>query len=99
MELRVYRRADDALVVVPSLFQSPLALSKHSALRQIGVATVELAHLGESLVADIGIHGYAIATGADEALIRMCVDRATAAGAVPGVAHEAPMPSFSADEP
>lgn len=75
MEIRVYRRADDALVVVPALFQAPVAMSREGALRFLGTADVELALLSDALVANIGLYGYAVAQGVDEALVRPRVRR------------------------
>ncbi|HTH27513.1 MAG TPA: hypothetical protein VL918_03480 [Sphingobium sp.] len=80
MDIRVYRRSDAALVVVPGLFQPPVALEREGALRPLGTVEIELNLLSDELVADIGLNGYAIARGPDEALIRTRAGRRLAAG-------------------
>lgn len=76
MDIRVYRRGDHALIVVPALFQIPVALEREASLRLLGEATIDLELLTDDLVRDIGLYGYAVARGADEALVRTRVRRA-----------------------
>ena len=70
MKLDLFRRADGALVVVPSRFARCLPVSAPGGLRYIRSVRLELAVLGDALVLDIGLHGFAVARGADEALLR-----------------------------
>ena len=70
MRFNVYRRIDDALVVVPARQPVPRALQAPGAMRLIGRAEVPLAHLTEELVEDIARLGYAVADGPDAALLR-----------------------------
>ena len=75
MRFNVFRRSDGALVVVPALFQSPLAVAAEGELRRLGSAYVDLETLSEPLVEHIGLNGYAIARGVDEALLRSATER------------------------
>ena len=72
MKLDLYRRVDGALVVVPTRFASGLPTLAPDALRFIRTVRLELGVLGDGLVLDIGLHGFAVASGADEALLRSC---------------------------
>lgn len=72
MKLDLYRRMDGALVVVPSRFASGLPTLAPAGLRYIRTVSLELGVLGDVLVLDIGLHGFAVASGADEALLRSC---------------------------
>ena len=72
MKLDLYRRVDGALVVVPSRFAQGLPTPAASGLRYIRTVRQELGVLGDRLVLDIGLHGFAVACGADEALLRSC---------------------------
>lgn len=72
MKLDLYRRADGALVVVPTRFACGTPTLAPDALRFIRTVRLELGVLGDGLVLDIGLHGFAVASGADEALLRSC---------------------------
>lgn len=80
MKLDLYRRSDGALVVVPTRFAPELPVLAPDSLRYIRTVELELATLGDELVLDIGLSGYAVARHADEALLRSCpgVDSETA---------------------
>lgn len=80
MWLNVYARMDGALVVVPALFQVPVALERSGPLRRIGAADLELAELSEAFVDAMGIAGFAIASGEQEVLLRELVTDPSAAG-------------------
>lgn len=69
MWLNVYARMDGALVVVPALFQIPVALERKEPLRRVGCADLDLADLPEAFVDAMGVSGYAIATHEQEALL------------------------------
>jgi len=75
MQFNLFRRPDGALVVVPRLFKPPIALERAGGLRPIGTAHVELEHLTNDLVESIGVQGYAVASGPDEALLRIAASR------------------------
>lgn len=70
MKLDLYRRPDGALVVVPSRFADAHPAPGGASLRFIRRVRMDLGLLGDRLVADIGLHGYAVARDADEALLR-----------------------------
>ncbi|AXK71071.1 hypothetical protein DWG18_01390 [Lysobacter sp. TY2-98] len=70
MKLDLYRRSDGALVVVPARFAPDVPVLAPGGLRYIRTVDRELATLGDALVLDIGLNGYAVARGADEALLR-----------------------------
>lgn len=57
-------------MVVPSRFADASPAPDASALRFIRRVRMDLDLLGERLVLDIGLHGYAIAVGADAAMLR-----------------------------
>jgi hypothetical protein len=70
--LDLYRRMDGALVVVPTRFARGMPTLAPVGLRYIRTVCLELGVLGDVLVLDIGLHGFAVASGADEALLRSC---------------------------
>jgi hypothetical protein len=70
LKLDLYRRPDGALIVVPSHFADASPAPDAAALRFIRQVRMELGLLGDALVLDIGLHGYAVARGADAALLR-----------------------------
>ena len=72
MKLDLYRRVDGALVVVPTRFARGLPTPAPAGLRFIRTVDQELGVLGDGLVLDIGLNGFAVASGADEALLRSC---------------------------
>lgn len=76
MVLNVYRRSDGALVIVPALFQPPIALEREGALVLLGEADIGLAGLSDALVEQLGLHGYAIAGDVDAAALRLAVEEA-----------------------
>lgn len=76
MVLNVYRRSDGALVIVPALFQPPIALEREGRLVLLGEADVELAGLSDALVEQLGLHGYAVAGEVDAAGLRLAVAKA-----------------------
>lgn len=76
MWLNVYARLDGVLVVVPALFQVPVALERAGPLRQVGQADVDLGLIPDVLVDAMGTLGYAEACGEHEALIRGAVEHA-----------------------
>ena len=70
LKLDLYRRTDGALVVVPARFAHGLPALAPGGLRYVRSVDVDLVVLQDTLVLDIGLHGFAIAQGADEALLR-----------------------------
>ncbi|WP_407907938.1 hypothetical protein [Lysobacter claricitrinus] len=73
MKLDLYRRSSDgALVVVPTRFAPELPVLAPGGLRYVRTVERELTMLGDELVLDIGLNGFAVARGADEALLRSC---------------------------
>lgn len=70
MKLDLYRRPDGALVVVPSRFAHALPDSDFETLRYVRTVGMQLGLLGDDLVLGIGLHGFALAQGADAALLR-----------------------------
>jgi len=72
VKLDLYRRVDGVLVVVPTRFARGLPTPAPAGLRYIRTVHQELGVLGDRLVLDIGLHGFAVASGEDEALLRSC---------------------------
>lgn len=73
MVLHIYRRPDGALVIVPALFQPPIALEREGMLVLLGEADVELAGLSDAVVEQLGLQGYAVAGEVDAAILRHAV--------------------------
>ena len=57
-------------MVVPSRFADASPAPDAASLRLVRRVRMELGLLGDALVLDIGLHGYAVARGADAALLR-----------------------------
>ncbi|WP_460830256.1 hypothetical protein [Lysobacter humi (ex Lee et al. 2017)] len=70
MNLDLFRRIDGALVVVPTRFAHALPSVAAAPMRYVRTVDIGLEMLGDALVLEIGLHGFAVARGADEALLR-----------------------------
>lgn len=77
MWLNVFARVDGVLVVVPALFQVPVALERSGPLRRVGAAEFDLAQMPQDFIEAMGASGYAEASGEREAFIRDAVERRT----------------------
>lgn len=75
MVFNVFRRPDGVLVIVPALFQPPIALEREGQLRALGEADVPLSVLTDALVEQLGVSEYAVADGVDAALLRTAAAR------------------------
>jgi hypothetical protein len=69
MQFDIYRRSDGALIASPSRFDGSMLIHALP-VRFVRRAWLELDLLSETFVADLGLHGFAIARGADAALLR-----------------------------
>jgi hypothetical protein len=69
MQMRLYRRADGRMVVVPALYHEPMALRREGALTRLGAVDIELLEVSDALVEGMGVHGYAVACPEDEAVL------------------------------
>lgn len=69
MHMRIYRRSDGRTVMVPALFQSPVAIQREGALAAMGLVDVDLLEFSETLIDAMGEAGYAVAEGRDAAVI------------------------------
>lgn len=78
MWLNVYARLDGVLVVVPALFQVPVALERSGPLQPLGTADLDLTLIPDAFIEAIGASGYAEARGEHELLIRGAVDHRSA---------------------
>lgn len=74
MLLNVYARLDGVLVVVPALYQVPVALERTGPLRPVGAADMDLTLMPNAFIEAMGASGYAEARGEQELLIRSAVD-------------------------
>jgi hypothetical protein len=74
MWLNVYARLDGVLVVVPALYQVPVALERTGPLRSVGAADLDLTLMPDAFIEAMGASGYAEARGDQEVLIRDAVD-------------------------
>lgn len=75
MWLNVYTRLDGVLVVVPALFQVPVALERTGPLHRVGAADLDLAQMPDSFVDAMGALGYAEASGDEQTVILGAVER------------------------
>jgi hypothetical protein len=82
MKFLVFRRADSALVVVPSMFQPPLACGGPHELQAVGHCYLDLDAFSASAITELGIHGFALIDGADLVMLH---------------AHLQPRPTLSAE--
>ncbi|GHA72751.1 hypothetical protein [Cognatilysobacter bugurensis] len=73
MWLNVYARLDGVLIVVPALFQMPVALERSGPLQPVGRADLDLGLMPDAFVEAMGASGYAEALGEHDALIRRAV--------------------------
>ena len=69
MQFDIYRRIDGTLIASPSRFDGSLLIHALP-VRFVRRAWLDLDLLSESFVAELGLHGFAVAAGADAALLR-----------------------------
>jgi hypothetical protein len=74
MWLNVYARLDGVLVVVPALYQVPVALERTGPLQPVGAADLDLTLMPDAFIEAMGASGYAEARGEQELLIRGAVN-------------------------
>lgn len=74
MWLNVYARLDGVLVVVPALYQVPVALERTGPLQPVGAADLDLTLMPDAFIEAMGASGYAEARGEHELLIRGAVN-------------------------
>jgi hypothetical protein len=70
MEFIIFERADSALLVVPALFQPPVACGRDGPLRVLGRCDVEIEDFSPRVAAELAAAGFAHVEGADWALLR-----------------------------
>lgn len=76
MELLVFRRTDSALVVVPAMFQPPLACRRDGLLVFSAVCDIEVDDFTDDVVAALARDGFAVVRGPDWDLLAHAVDTA-----------------------
>jgi len=69
MEFLVFRRTDSALVVVPAMFQPPLACRRHGALTFAAVCDIDLDAFTPDVMTALALDGFACIRGPDWALL------------------------------
>ena len=75
MEFLVFQRADSALIVVPALFQPPLACQRHGPIHLVGRCDLELEDFSPSTAAALAEEGFARVEGADWHMLRPRLQR------------------------
>lgn len=65
MEFLVFERADSALIVVPALFQPPLACQRQGPVHLVGRCDLELEDFSPAVAAALAEAGFANVDGAD----------------------------------
>lgn len=70
MEFLVFQRADSALLVVPALFEPPLACQRAGAAHAIGRCDIELDGFSPAVADAPAARGYASAVGDDLLTLR-----------------------------
>ena len=74
MEFLVFRRTDSALVVVPAMFQPPLACRRDGILTFAAVCDIDLDAFTPDVVAALSADGYACVRGPDWNLLADAMD-------------------------
>lgn len=74
MEFLVFRRTDSALVVVPAMFEPPLACRRDGMLTFAAVCDIDLDAFTPDVVAALSAHGYACVRGPDWNLLADAMD-------------------------
>lgn len=70
MEFLVFQRADCALVVVPALFQPPIACQRQGPIHLIGRVDLELDDFSAEVASALAANGFAHVHGADWLLLQ-----------------------------
>lgn len=70
MEFLVFQRADSALIVVPALFQPPLACQRQGAVHLVGRCDLELDDFSPAVAAALADAGFAHVEGADWLILK-----------------------------
>jgi len=70
MEFLVFRRTDSALLVVPAMFQPPLACGSPRDLQTLGRCDLDLDAFSPRIVADLGLQGFALIEDRDLEVLR-----------------------------
>lgn len=70
MEFIIFERADSALLVVPALFQPPVACGRGAALRIVGRCDVEIEDFSPRVAAELADAGFAHVEGDDWAVLQ-----------------------------
>lgn len=81
MKFLLFRRADSALVVVPSLFQPPLASRSGGALQPVGECDLDLDALNPRIAFELGQHGFALLQGEEWAALEVAMQLSDASAA------------------
>ena len=81
MQFDIFRRHDGALLASPSRFDGALVGHPRS-VRFVRRAWVDLHVLSDTFVTELGLHGVAVAEGADAALLRNAVAARVVLGGV-----------------
>ena len=74
MDFLVFQRADSALVVVPALFQPPIACQRRGPIHLIARCGLELDDFSESVAAALARDGFADVHGTDWLLLQAHID-------------------------
>lgn len=77
MQFLLFKRSDSALLVVPSLFQPPLATRAEGPLVALGVCELDVDRLDPAVTAELRRHGYAVVYGVDWAALQVTLQLET----------------------
>ena len=80
MEFLVFQRADSALIVVPALFQPPLACQRQGPVHLVGRCDLELEDFSPAIATALAEAGFARVDGPDWHLLQPRLQRVHAAG-------------------
>lgn len=75
MEFLVFQRADSALIVVPALFQPPMACQRHGPVHLVGRCDLELEDFSPAVAAALAEEGFARVDGPDWAVLQSRLQR------------------------
>lgn len=93
MQFLVFRRADAALLVVPTVFQPPLVSRAGGELVPLGEYDLDLDALDPGVALDLGMQGYAVVRGEDWANLEVALQLTARSGSAEA-RPEAPEPDL-----
>lgn len=73
MDFVIFRRADSALLVVPALFQPPIACTLGGPMQRLGHCDLEIERFSPRVAAQLAEAGFALVTDDDLDVVRIAL--------------------------